>query len=162
MPAAAQGTMNNIAMGSAGDNSRLRWDYYETLGGGMGAHSKGDGLDAVQCHMTNTLNTPIESLELHYPLRIEQYAIRDRSGGVGAFRGGNGLVRSYKFLDSASVTLLTERRLVQPWGTRAASGSLGANMLNGVALPPKIALEVSSGDSITLQTPGGGGWSPQE
>ena len=162
MPAAAQGTMNNIAMGSAGDNSRLRWDYYETLGGGMGAHSKGDGLDAVQCHMTNTLNTPIESLELHYPLRIEQYAIRDRSGGDGAFRGGNGLVRSYKFLDSASVTLLTERRLVQPWGTRAASGSLGANMLNGVALPPKIALEVSSGDSITIQTPGGGGWSPQE
>ena len=162
MPSAAQGTMNNIAMGSAGNNSASRWDYYETLGGGMGAHGKGDGLDAVQCHMTNTLNTPVESLELHYPLRIEQYAIRDSSGGSGKFSGGNGLVRSYRFLESASVTLLTERRAVQPWGTRAGSGLPGVNMLNGERLPPKIALEVSPEDSITIETPGGGGWSPLE
>ena len=162
MPAASQGTMNNIAMGSAGDNGRRRWDYYETLGGGMGAHAHGDGLDAVQCHMTNTLNTPIESLELHYPLRIEQYALRDESGGAGVRCGGEGLKRSYTFLEPASVTLLTDRRLSRPWGVYAEPGKAGVNSFNGTSLSSKIALEVSVGDSITIETPGGGGWSPAE
>lgn len=160
MPAAAQGTMNNVAMGSAGLNGAKRWDYYETLGGGMGAHRNGDGLDAVQCHMTNTLNTPIESLELHYPLRIEQYSVRQRSGGAGDFLGGDGLVRTYRFLEPASVTLLTDRRSSRPWGMQAESGAQGLNFHNEKPLSSKIALEVSAGDSITIQTPGGGGWSP--
>lgn len=162
MPAASQGTMNNVAMGNSGHGGNRRWDYYETLGGGMGAHAGGDGLDAVQCHMTNTLNTPIESLELHYPLRIEQYGLRDQSGGSGERVGGRGLKRSYRFLEPASVTLLTDRRLSRPWGVRAEPGKAGVNSLNGVPVTSKISLEVSAGDSISIETPGGGGWSPAE
>jgi N-methylhydantoinase B len=162
MPAASQGTMNNIAMGSSGGNCRRRWDYYETLGGGMGAHTDGDGLDAVQCHMTNTLNTPVESLELHYPLRIEQYALRDQSGGRGVNCGGAGLKRSYRFIEPTSVTLLTDRRQSRPWGVDAESGRAGVNTLNGVDISSKITLEVSAEDSITIESPGGGGWSPAE
>ncbi|KZY70161.1 5-oxoprolinase [Oleiphilus sp. HI0071] len=162
MPAASQGTMNNIAMGSSGGVHRRRWDYYETLGGGMGAHAHGDGLDAVQCHMTNTLNTPVESLELHYPLRIDQYGLRCQSGGAGERRGGDGLKRSYTFLEPTSVTLLTDRRVSRPWGINAASGKSGENYLNGVRISSKRALEVFAGDTITIETPGGGGWSPVE
>ncbi len=114
IPAASQGTMNNIAMGArTGDYC---WDYYETLGGGSGGGSRFPGLSAVQSHMTNTLNTPIEVLELEYPLRIGRYAMRDGSGGSGRHAGGDGLVREYRFLSSATVTLLSERRRHAPWG----------------------------------------------
>lgn len=172
LPAASQGTMNNIAMGGRGGseddfNSDLSddlnmvdsWDYYETIAGGMGAHSNGDGLSGVQCHMTNTLNTPVESLELHYPLQIKQYALREGSGGQGDYCGGEGLIREYEFLAPASVTLLTERRRTKPWGVNAESGSVGVNICNMRTLNSKSKLEVVKGDSITLKTPGGGGWS---
>ncbi|MDH5691477.1 MAG: hydantoinase B/oxoprolinase family protein [Gammaproteobacteria bacterium] len=156
MAAASQGTMNNVAMGSRGAHS---WDYYETIGGGMGAHSKGDGLSAVQTHMTNTLNTPIESLESHYPIRVTRYEIRKGSGGKGLHRGGDGLIREYEFLEDAQVTLLTERRKRSPWGMNGGGeGEKGVNKLNGKDVGTKQNLKVKAGDVLTIETPGGGGW----
>lgn len=153
IPAASHGTMNNVAMGSA------RWDYYETLGGGMGAGSCTDGLSAVQTHMTNTLNTPVEILEKYYPLRIAQYAVRHGSGGEGKHRGGDGIIREYEFLEDCHVTLLTERRRHQPWGLAGGKpGSAGLNLFNNEILPGKAGFDAGPGDRLTIQTAGGGGW----
>ena len=155
IPAASHGSMNNLAMGSITDS----WDYYETMGGGMGASSKADGIDAVQTHMTNTRNTPIEVMETSYPVRIKQYAIRKDSGGVGLHKGGDGLVREFEFLKSANVTLLTERRLHSPWGMNSGiDGGCGQNLLNNKPLASKVCFDVNKGDSLTIKTPGGGGW----
>ncbi len=156
IPAASQGTMNNLAMGAAGERP---WDYYETMAGGTGAHADGAGLSAVHSHMTNTLNTPIESLEEHYPLRVRRYALRRGSGGAGVHRGGDGLVRELEFLAPASVTLLTERRLHRPWGLAGGNpGAAGENHLNGVLLDPKVSFQVASGDRLCIASPGGGGY----
>ncbi len=157
IPAASHGSMNNIAMGARNVDSR--WDYYETLGGGMGAGKQTDGLSAVQTHMTNTLNTPIEVLEMHYPMRITRYAVRDDSGGAGQHKGGDGLLREYEFLQPATVTLLTERRRHAPWGLAGgAEGRPGENLLNGERLPAKISLDVKTGDRLCVATAGGGGF----
>jgi N-methylhydantoinase B len=157
LAAASQGSMNNLAMGARSEEGG--WDYYETLGGGMGAGALGGGLHAVQTHMTNTLNTPIEVLEAAYPLRIVQYAVRRGSGGAGRRAGGDGLVRSYRFLAPAQVTLLTERRRHRPWGVSGGqSGQPGENRLNGKLLPAKATLCVSAGDELEVRTPGGGGY----
>ncbi len=159
IPAASHGSMNNVAMGARGDSA---WDYYETLGGGMGAGALGDGLSAVQTHMTNTLNTPIEVLEMHYPLRVSRYEVRHGSGGQGEHRGGDGLVREYEFLAPAQVTLLTERREHSPWSIGVAdAGDVGENSLNGKRLDAKVSVQVKQGDKILIATPGGGGWSGQ-
>jgi N-methylhydantoinase B len=156
--AASQGTMNNLAMGARGESGT--WDYYETLGGGMGAGRYGGGLHAVQTHMTNTLNTPIETLEAAYPVRIRRYAIRWGSGGAGQRAGGDGLIREYQFLAPAQATLLTERRRHPPWGLFGGmSGQPGENLLNGVCLPAKVALSLETGDCLEIRTPGGGGFS---
>ena len=153
IPAASHGSMNNIAMGAED------WDYYETLGGGSGAGPDAPGLDAIQTHMTNTLNTPVEVLEMQYPLRITRYAIREDSGGAGRFRGGNGLIREYAFLQATRVTLLTERRRHRPWGLQGGStGQAGENHLNSQPLPGKCHFEASPGDRLRLDTAGGGGW----
>jgi len=155
--AASQGTMNNLAMGSRDEQGG--WDYYETIAGGMGAGMQGGGLHAVQTHMTNTLNTPIEVLEAAYPLRIRRYALRTGSGGNGRRKGGDGLVREYEFLARAQVTLLTERRRHSPWGLLGGrAGLAGENRLNGKILPAKAALVVESGDRLEIATPGGGGF----
>jgi len=157
IPAASQGTMNNLAMGARGDS--FSWDYYETIAGGMGGGCQQAGLDAVQSHMTNTLNTPIEVLEMEFPLRVSRYQLRRGSGGAGKHRGGDGLVREFQFLAPTSVTLLTERRRHQPWGLNAgAAGKAGENRRNDKLLPGKICTELSPGDRLTLCTPGGGGW----
>ena len=157
IPAASHGSMNNLAMGS--DDPVHPWDYYETIGGGMGASKHSCGLNAVQTHMTNTLNTPIESLEMHYPLRIKRYAIRDNSGGKGKNKGGDGLVREFEFLAQTHVTLLTERRTHSPWGLQeGGSGKPGLNRQNNKVLPGKINFKVEKGESLTIETPGGGGW----
>ena len=149
--------MNNLAMGARGPAAN--WDYYETLGGGMGGGPRQPGPSAVQTHMTNTLNTPIEVVEGFYPLRVNRYAIRRGSGGAGLHPGGDGLIREYEFLAPAQMTLLTERRNMAPWGLQGGSdGRPGVNRLNGEPLPPKVALEVAAGDRLTLETPGGGGW----
>ncbi len=155
--AASQGSMNNLAMGS--DRPGMRWDYYETIGGGMGAGALGGGLSGVQTHMTNTLNTPIEVIEARYPLRIGRYALRRASGGSGQRRGGNGVIREYEFLAPAQVTLLTERRQHQPWGIAGGENAVtGVNRLNDRVLPPKVSFDVDAGDRLCVETPGGGGW----
>ena len=137
--AASQGTMNNVAMGRIDNESGERWDYYETLAGGIGAGPHTQGRDAVHSHMTNTLNTPVESLEMHYPLRVHRYAIRRGSGGKGKHSGGAGIVREYEFLEQAQLSLLSERRLRLPWGLQGGGpGKSGRNSLNGVALPGQM------------------------
>jgi N-methylhydantoinase B len=157
IPAASHGSMNNLAMGST--RAPARWDYYETIGGGMGAGPAGGGLSGVQTHMTNTLNTPIEVLERRYPLRILRYGLRVGSGGGGASAGGDGLVRELQFLAPATVTLLGERRTHRPWGLAGGgAGAAGRHLHNGRDLPGKVALEVAAGDRLRVETPGGGGW----
>lgn len=154
IPAASQGTMNNIAMGVKG-----RWEYYETVGGGMGAGSAYEGLHGSQSHMTNTLNTPIESLEMHFPLRIRRYQLRRGSGGSGLHPGGSGLLREFEFLENADATLISERRRHQPWGLAGGeAGQSGHNTLNGKPVDGKVQLKIKRGDSLKIETPGGGGW----
>jgi len=156
IPAASHGSMNNLALGARGERP---WDYYETLGGGMGAGPRGGGLSAVQTHMTNTLNTPVEVLEASFPLRVTRYEIRRGSGGEGLRRGGDGLVREFQFLAPARATLLTERRRHPPWGLAGGQpGTRGANYHNGRAVAGKTSLELASGDRLRVETPGGGGW----
>lgn len=157
--AASQGTMNNVAMGAVGEEGEPGWDYYETMAGGTGAHARGPGLSAVHSHMTNTLNTPIESLESHYPLRVHRYQIRRGSGGAGQFAGGDGIVRELEFLGPASFTLLTERRRHQPWGLAGGRpGQAGENRLNNQPLPPKYSGQAQPGDRLLIASPGGGGY----
>jgi N-methylhydantoinase B len=153
VPAQGQGTMNNITFGGAG------WTFYETLGGGQGASSRGPGPDAVHVGMSNTRNTPIESLEQAYPLRIDEYSVRRGSGGPGRHRGGDGVVRRYRVLERCTVTLVTERRRHHPAGALGGSpGATGQNLLNGQPIPAKCRIELNPGDVITVMTPGGGGW----
>ena len=161
IPAASHGSMNNIAMGARyeKDDKKQSWDYYETIGGGMGAGPKFDGENAIQTHMTNTRNTPVEVLESLYPLRVRHYGVRNNSGGLGQHRGGNGIVREFEFLEPATVTLLTERRLVSPWGLAGGQDAQpGQNQLNGKTIKDKQTLEVSTGDCLSIATAGGGGW----
>jgi len=157
IPAASHGSMNNVAMGMRGKAGN--WDYYETVGGGMGAGPRGGGLHGVQTHMTNTLNTPVEALEMRFPLRVTRYAIRRGSGGQGQYPGGDGLVREFQFLDDTRVTLLTERRRNAPWGLQGgAPAEPGVNRHNDQALPGKTHFLARAGDRLTIETPGGGGW----
>jgi N-methylhydantoinase B len=157
MPAASQGTMNNLAMGSR--DAGRSWDYYETMGGGAGAGQEHAGLAAVQTHMTNTLNTPIEVLEMEFPLRVQRYQLRRDSGGSGIHPGGDGLTREFEFLEATSVTLLTERRRHPPWGLQGgAPGKIGANWRGSQPLPGKASLAMDAGERLTVCTPGGGGW----
>jgi N-methylhydantoinase B len=159
IPAASHGSMNNVAMGSAGDDGISAWDYYETIGGGMGASAAGPGLSAVQTHMTNTLNTPVESLEMHYPLRILRYQLRRGSCGQGLYQGGEGLLREFQFLADTSVTLLTERRSLAPWGLGGGGDAQpGENRVNGALVAAKCQYQLKAGDCLSIATAGGGGW----
>jgi len=163
IPAASQGTMNNMTAGGYDPLRGRMFAYYETLGGGMGGSSQGDGLSGVHCHMSNTLNTPIEALEFAYPFRVRRYTLRHGSGGAGRGRGGDGLIREIEFLAPATVTVLSERRRFAPYGLQGGSdGQPGCNILihNGEEkkLPGKCTLAVRAGDVLSLQTPGGGGW----
>ena len=153
VPAQGQGTMNNVIIGSPG------WTYYETIGGGQGAGADGPGPSGVHIGMSNTLNTPIEALELEYPMRIERYELRYASGGDGENRGGDGIVRSVRVLEPASLSLLTDRRRHQPKGSEGGEpGEPGRNLLNDEELPPKTSRELRAGDVVTIQSPGGGGY----
>jgi len=155
VPAQGQGTMNNVTFGGRG------WTFYETLGGGQGATAHADGPSAVHVGMSNTLNTPVESLERAYPIRIEEYGLRTGSGGAGAHRGGNGVVRRYRVLEPCTATLLTERRRHAPRGASGgADGASGRNLLNERELPAKCRVELAPGDVLTIETPGGGGYGP--
>jgi N-methylhydantoinase B len=155
--AQGQGTMNNVTFGGAG------WTFYETLGGGQGASARGPGPSGVHVGMSNTLNTPVESLERSTPLRIDRYMLRDGSGGIGKSRGGDGIVRAYRATAPCTVTLLTERRRHPPRGLNGGTdGEVGRNLLNGAPLPAKCRVALSAGDVITIETPGGGGYGSVE
>ncbi len=168
VPAAAQGTMNNITIGGENPGTGGRFAYYETVAGGMGAATDADGLSGVHVHMTNTLNTPAEALEYAYPLRVTRYELRRGSGGVGRRRGGDGLVREIELLADAQVTILSERRRHAPWGLAGgAPGAPGANWHipaggRPTPLPGKVTLRVRRGDRIRIETPGGGGYGTAE
>ncbi len=162
VPAASQGAMNNLTLGGVNPATGEPFAYYETIAGGMGARPGSDGVDAVQVHMTNTLNTPIEALEFSYPMRVERYEIVPGTGGRGRFRGGNGLRRDVRLLCYATGTLLCDRRDHAPYGLLGGEpGRVGKNALirdgKRRALAGKVQLELKAGDVLSVQTPGGGG-----
>jgi len=153
VPAQGQGTMNNVVFGNE------RFTYYETIAGGQGACPDADGPSAVHVAMSNTLNTPVEALELSYPLRVERYALRVGSGGPGHFRGGDGVVRELRVLEPCRLSLLTQRRALAPRGARGGGDGLpGCNLLNGAELPAFASVDVEAGDLLRIETPGGGGY----
>jgi N-methylhydantoinase B len=155
VPAQGQGTVNNLTFGND------RFSYYETIGGGQGACAHADGPSGVHVAISNTLNTPVEALEVAYPLRVERYALRLGSGGAGARRGGDGVVRSIRVLSDCRCSLLTDRRRRAPAGVDGGgSGLPGRNLRNGVELPAKVTVALAAGDVITVETPGGGGFGP--
>jgi N-methylhydantoinase B len=135
------------------------WTYIETLAGGQGASSSGPGDSGVHVGTTNTLNTPIEALELEFPLRVERYELRRGSGGAGQHAGGDGLVRSLRLLEPGHLSVLSERRRHAPKGAGGGRpGAPGRNLVNGRELPAKASAELTAGDLVTIETPGGGGW----
>jgi N-methylhydantoinase B len=157
VPAQGQGTMNNVTFGAPGADGG--WTFYETVGGGQGASSRGAGPSGVHVGMSNTRITPVEALELAYPLLVEQYALRDGSGGAGRHAGGDGVVRSYRALAPCTVTLLTERRRTAPRGAAGGGdGVCGRNLLDGAPLAAKVRVALGAGQVLTLETPGGGAW----
>ncbi len=153
LPAQGQGTMNNTIIGGPG------WTYYETIGGGQGASENGPGPSGVHVGMSNTLNTPTEAFEMEYPMRVERYELIYGSGGDGENRGGDGIVRSVRILEPASLSLLTDRRRHPPRGVEGGKpGAVGENLLNDEELPSKVSRELEKGDVVTVKTPGGGGY----
>jgi len=153
VPAQGQGTMNNVTLGNE------RFTYYETIGGGQGACPDADGPSGVHVAMSNTLSTPVEALELQYPLRVERYGLRLGSGGTGAHRGGDGVVRELRALEACRLSIISERRRHAPQGERGGGpGAPGRNLLNGEPLAGKAILDLAAGDVITIETPGGGGF----
>ena len=163
IPAASQGTMNNVTIGGSGPSGE-GFAYYETIGGGAGGGPRRAGRSGVHTHMTNTLNTPVEALPLAYPFEVERYELRRGSGGAGRHPGGDGLVREYRFHAPATVTLVTERRRLQPPGLDGgAPGSAGRNTLRRSGgeeedLGARAETQVGPGDLVRIETPGGGGW----
>ncbi|MEO8082319.1 MAG: hydantoinase B/oxoprolinase family protein [Ardenticatenales bacterium] len=162
IPAASQGTMNNVLAGGCDADGRP-WAYYETAGGGGGAGPSGAGASGLQVHMTNTRNTPIEALEAAFPIRVERYALRRGSGGRGRWSGGDGIIRRLRFLAPATVTVLSDRRRTPPYGLAGGGpGAVGVNRIQRAGrwrtLPGKATFAVDAGDAIEIRTPGGGGW----
>lgn len=163
IPAASQGTMNNLTLGGIHPETGEPWAYYETLGGGAGASPSGPGVAGIHCHMSNTRNTPAEALEYHYPLRVTRYASRDGSGGAGRHSGGDGLIREIELLAPAAATLLADRRNRGPYGLQGgdpgASGLASVDTGAGpIAIAGKTSLSLPTGARLAVETPGGGGW----
>lgn len=164
VPAASYGTMSNLTIGGFDHRTHEPFTYYETTAGGMGARPGLDGVSGVHCHMTNSLNTPIEALEYAYPFRVRRYGYRVGSGGAGAYRGGDGLIREIELLTDAQVTLICERRKFRPYGLAGgesgASGTAALIQADGSeeTLPSKCNISVKQGTRIRMETPGGGGW----
>jgi N-methylhydantoinase B len=165
IPAASQGTMNLIGVGGIDPRSGRPYTYIETTAGGQGGRPGGPGMDGVQCNMTNTMNTPVEALEISYPLRVERYEIRDGSGGAGKHRGGHGVIRALTAIDhDARVSLQSDRRRFAPYGLSGGSeGTPGRNWVrdrhgNRRDVPGKVSLMLRPGETVGVETPGGGGW----
>ena len=163
VPAASQGTMNNLTIGGTDSRNGKQFAYYETVAGGMGARPGLDGIDAIHTHMTNSLNTPAEAMEYAYPMRVHRYSIRRESGGQGRFRGGDGVVREIELLTDARVTILSDRRKTRPYGLKGGEPAKpgrttlvtrdGDRLLAG-----KDSTDALAGDRIRIETPGGGGY----
>jgi N-methylhydantoinase B len=167
IPAASQGTMNNVTIGGWDVSRRRSFTYYETIGGGVGARPGADGPPAQHSHMTNTLNTPVEAIEYAYPLRVLRYEVRSGTGGAGRFRGGDGIRRDVQMLSNVQVTLITERRRLAPYGLNGGGqGKYGENVLirdgKEQVLPGKGSFDLLDGDILSLRTPGGGGYGRSE
>jgi N-methylhydantoinase B/oxoprolinase/acetone carboxylase alpha subunit len=168
IPAASQGTMNNVTLGGTDPRSGRAFAYYETAGGGMGGRPGLAGISGVHTHMSNTRNTPVEAFEQAFPLRIRTYSLRQGSGGIGQYPGGDGLIREYEALTETSATILTDRRNSQPYGAQGGGpGTSGRNSLlraNGTweTLPAKARIELHPGDRLRIETPGGGGYGRPE
>ena len=172
IPAASYGTMSNLTIGGIDPRNGEPFAYYETTAGGMGARPGADGMSATHCHMTNSLNTPIEALEHAYPYLVRRYEIRRGSGGAGRFRGGDGIRREIEVLGAAEITILSERRVHAPYGLHGGGpGKPGRNVLSlpGDAgerheeeIPGKASRQVEAGTAIRIETPGGGGWGEPE
>jgi N-methylhydantoinase B len=165
VPAASAGTMSNLTIGGVDPRTEEPFTYYETAAGGMGARPGLEGISGVQTHMTNSLNTPIEALEYAYPLRMFRYSYREGSGGPGRFRGGDGLIREIEMLTPVQLTLLADRRQFRPYGLEGgeegAAGSawiVKAGSREETRLPGKCSLQLDAGDTVRIETPGGGGW----
>jgi len=165
VPAACQGTMNLIGIGGRDPRSGNPYTYIETIGGGQGGRPMGPGQDGIQCNMTNTMNTPIETLEVTYPLRIERYELREGSGGAGRHRGGHGIVRAIRILGhEARVSLQSDRRRLAPYGLGGGGDGLpGRNYVldkRGTRHPQpgKVTLTLNDQEVVVVETPGGGGW----
>ena len=167
VPAASQGTMNNLTIGGTDSRTGKQFAYYETVAGGMGARPGLDGIDAIHTHMTNSLNTPAEAMEYAYPMRVRRYSIRRESGGGGRFRGGDGVVREIELLTDARVTILSDRRKTRPYGLKGGEpGEPGRTTLlskrGARVLAGKDSTWASTGDVVRIETPGGGGFGPKE
>jgi len=165
IPAASQGTMNLISVGGRDPRNGRAYTYVETIAGGQGGRPMGPGMDGVQCNMTNTMNTPVEALEITYPLRVERYELFDGSGGAGHHRGGDGVVRAIRVLDhDARVSLQSDRRKFSPYGLHGGGdGHCGRNFVIGrdgteQSYPGKATLTLTHGEVVVVKTPGGGGW----
>jgi N-methylhydantoinase B len=163
VPAASQGTMNNLTIGGTDRRTDKQFAYYETVAGGLGARPGLDGIDGIHTHMTNSLNTPAEAMEYAYPMRVRRYAIRRESGGAGQFRGGDGVVREVELLTDAQVTILSDRRKIQPYGLNGGEpGAPGRTILiteeGERVLAGKDSVHANAGDRIRIETPGGGGY----
>ncbi|MBA3805530.1 MAG: hydantoinase B/oxoprolinase family protein, partial [Acidobacteria bacterium] len=162
IPAASQGTMNNLTIGGIDARYGAEFAYYETVAGGMGARPRQDGMSAVHTHMTNSLNTPAEALEYAYPLRVRVYSIRKNSGGRGNSRGGDGVIREIETLAEARMSLLADRRRIAPYGLAGGEdGKMGRDFVlkKGRArrLASKGSRQLEAGDRVRIETPGGGG-----
>jgi len=159
VPAQGQGTMNNVTLGAGAGAGAGGWTYYETIGGGQGASHGAPGPSGVHVGMSNTRNTPVEVLEMEYPLRLKAYALRRGSGGVGKWTGGEGVIREFVALAPMEASILAERRRHAPRGAAGGrDGARGSTCLNGAPLGPKVSVSLAPGDVLRLETPGGGGW----
>jgi N-methylhydantoinase B len=153
VPAQGQGTMNNVTLGNDS------FTYYETIGGGQGACPDADGPSGVHVAMSNTLNTPVEALELAYPLRVERYGLRAGSGGAGRQRGGEGVLRELRVLEDCRLSIISERRSRRPRGAAGGQDTApGRNQVNGEDVPAKLTRDLAAGDVVRIETPGGGGF----
>ncbi|HEY3824933.1 MAG TPA: hydantoinase B/oxoprolinase family protein [Bryobacteraceae bacterium] len=159
IPAASSGTMSNLSFGGWDTRRGRPFAYYETIAGGMGASSRGPGRSATHTHMTNSWNTPIEAFEYTYPVRVRAYRIRSGSGGAGKYSGGDGIVRELQFLDAADVTMLSDRHKRGPYGLQGgASGTSARANVDGRNLSSKTRFNIQPGETLQIETPGGGGW----
>jgi N-methylhydantoinase B len=164
IPAASQGTMNNLTIGGIDPRTGAEFSYYETVAGGMGARPELDGMNATHTHMTNSLNTPAEALEYSYPLRVREYRIRKGSGGKGRHKGGDGAVREIELLAGARMSLLSDRRKRAPYGLQGGEdGTLGRSFIiradgRKEEIASKGSWDLQKGDRVRIETPGGGGF----